>query len=127
MIHKITFYKGITSVKGYFSFLKWRILLSMLLLWASAGMYASTIHWITFINTNDPNVGELDDNARKVLYDKFVNKVSSEVSKYGYDANIYDYYWTVFKICNVIVLMLSYSTSSVMGSASQMIQTNGIL
>lgn len=84
--------EAINTSMTHFSLPKWRVLLSMLFLWISIGMYASTIHWITFINTNDPSVGKLDDNARKVLYSRFVNMVNSEVAQYGYDVNIYDYY-----------------------------------
>ena len=55
-------------------------------------MNASTIHWITFINTEDPYVGTLDKNARSVLYECFINTVNSEVSQYGYEYKFYDYY-----------------------------------
>lgn len=41
-------------------------LLSMLLM--SAMTYAQTIHWLTFIDTKDENVGEIDILGRKVLY-----------------------------------------------------------
>ena len=59
---------------------------------AFSSMNASTIHWITFIDTDDPNVGELDKNARNLLYDRFIKVVNSELGQYGYDYKIYDYY-----------------------------------
>lgn len=69
-----------------------RFIISMLLVFITLGINASTIHWITFINTDDPNVGEFDKNARSVLYGRFINTVSSEVSQYGYECKFYDYY-----------------------------------
>lgn len=44
-------------------------LLSMLLM--SAMTYAQTIHWLTFIDTKDENVGEIDILGRKVLYGRY--------------------------------------------------------
>ncbi len=53
---------------------------------------ASTIHWITFVNTDDPNVGESGKNSKSLIYDRLVSTVNSELSQYGYDHKIYDYY-----------------------------------
>ena len=68
-----------------------RVLVFILLLNMNLLVKASTIHWITFINTDDPNVGVLDANARNLLYDHFINVVNSEVAQYGYDNKIYDF------------------------------------
>ena len=62
------------------------IILSALFVWLSIGVNANTIHWITFINRGDPNVGALGINTRCVLYDCFINTVNSEVSQYGYNS-----------------------------------------
>jgi hypothetical protein len=59
---------------------------------AFSSMNASTIHWITFIDTDDRNVGELDKNARNILYERFIKVVNNELGQYGYDYKIYDYY-----------------------------------
>lgn len=37
---------------------------------------AQTIHWLTFIDTEDVNVGKLDVTGRNVLYSRFVNVIS---------------------------------------------------
>ena len=58
----------------------------------SVGLNASTIHWITFINTDDPHVGESDKNAKSLIYDRLVRTVNLELSQYGYDHKIYDFY-----------------------------------
>lgn len=53
---------------------------------------AQTIHWLTFIDTTDPNVGKLDINGREVLYNHFVNVVNAAATEKGYKANIQDIY-----------------------------------
>lgn len=53
---------------------------------------AQTIHWLTFVDTTDPNVGRLDVNGREVLYNHFVNVVNAAVTEKGYKANIQDIY-----------------------------------
>lgn len=55
-------------------------------------MSAQTIHWLTFIDTTDPNVGQLDRNGREVLYNHFVNVVNAAVTEKGYKTNIQDIY-----------------------------------
>lgn len=60
------------------------------------GLYtnAQTIHWLTFIDTTDKNVGRLDVNGREVLYNHFVNVVNSALAEKGYKSNIQDVYGT---------------------------------
>lgn len=53
---------------------------------------AQTIHWLTFVDTTDPNVGRLDVNGREVLYNHFVNVVNAAVTEKGYKTNIKDIY-----------------------------------
>ena len=53
---------------------------------------AQTIHWLTFVDTTDPNVGRLDINGREVLYNHFVNVVNAAVTEKGYKTNIKDIY-----------------------------------
>lgn len=55
---------------------------------------AQTIHWLTFIDTTDKNVGRLDVNGREVLYNHFVNVVNSALAEKGYKSNIQDVYGT---------------------------------
>lgn len=53
---------------------------------------SQTIHWLTFIDTTDKNVGEIDKTGRSVLYDHFVNVVNAALSGKGYKSEIHDYY-----------------------------------
>lgn len=46
------------------------ILMFMLCLLFSAETYAKTIHWLTFIDTMDRNVGEIDKSSRQLLYSR---------------------------------------------------------
>lgn len=53
---------------------------------------AQTIHWITFIDTNDERVGQIDVLGRKVLYSHFVNEVNAALAPKGYQSDIQDFY-----------------------------------
>lgn len=54
-------------------------------------MHARTIHWITFIDTNDRYIGEMNKNAHDILYEHFINIVNKKVAQYEYSHKIYDY------------------------------------
>lgn len=53
-----------------------------------------TIHWLTFIDTTDGQVGEIDKTGRKVLYGHFVNVVNAALQEKGYKSDIQDFYDT---------------------------------
>ncbi|MDE7110901.1 MAG: caspase family protein [Muribaculaceae bacterium] len=53
---------------------------------------AQTIHWLTFIDTTDKNVGDIDKNVRKVLFDRVVNNINAAIKEKGYSVNILDIY-----------------------------------
>lgn len=53
---------------------------------------AQTIHWITFIDTKDESVGEVDKNTRKILYSHWINVVNAALAEKGYNSDIQDYY-----------------------------------
>lgn len=53
---------------------------------------AQTIHWLTFIDTEDVNVGNLDKTGRNVLYSRFVNVVNAALHEEGYKSDIHDIY-----------------------------------
>lgn len=53
---------------------------------------AKTIHWLTFIDTTDPNVGEVDQNTRKILYARWIDLVNATLKEQGYNVNIIDVY-----------------------------------
>lgn len=76
---------------------------------------AQTIHWLTFIDTTDPNVGKIDVNGREVLYNHFVNVVNAAVKEKGYKANIQDVYGTALspKKCVDIISNLNVASNDV--------------
>lgn len=53
---------------------------------------AQTIHWITFIDTTDPNVGAVDIFGREMLYNDFILEVNAALAQKGYKSDIHDYY-----------------------------------
>ena len=55
---------------------------------------AQTIHWLTFIDTTDKNVGNLDKTGRNVLYGHFIDVVNAALTEKGYKSEIHDYYDT---------------------------------
>ncbi len=54
-------------------------------------MSARDIHWITFVDTTDPNVGETDVSTRQILYSRWINIINSALAPEGYGAKVYDY------------------------------------
>ena len=69
-----------------------RVLFILVSVCISILMNASTIHWITFINTDDPNVGHAGKNSKDFLYSRLINTVNTELNQYGFNPNIYDFY-----------------------------------
>lgn len=55
---------------------------------------AQTIHWLTFIDTTDENVGQIDKTGRKILYSHFIDVINAALAEYGYTSRIHDYYDT---------------------------------
>lgn len=53
---------------------------------------AQTIHWLTFIDTTDPNVGKIDVYGRQMLYGYFINEVNAALESKGYKSDIQDFY-----------------------------------
>lgn len=67
--------------------------LSMIcLLLAVTAVQAQTIHWLTFIDTKDANVGQIDVLGRKVLYSHFINEVNAALAVKGYQKDVQDFY-----------------------------------
>lgn len=71
-----------------------KTLLILSLLLTTVMIQAQTIHWLTFIDTRDKNVGEVDILGRKVLYGRYINLINAALAAKGYTAKIYDYYDT---------------------------------
>ncbi len=68
------------------------IMLLMLFGTMAAQIQAKTIHWLTFIDTTDPDVGEIDQNTRKILYARWIDLVNASLKEQGYNVNIIDVY-----------------------------------
>ncbi len=88
-------------------------LLSLMIIPALAN--AQTIHWLTFIDTKDPNVGRFDIRGREVLYSHFVNVVNAAIAEKGYKANIQDIYGSELspQKCKDIVTSLNASSDDI--------------
>lgn len=67
------------------------LIFTLCLLWC-IGMYAKTIHWLTFIDTTDRNVGEIDKSSRQLLYSRWIDLVNSTLKDNGYSVDIVDVY-----------------------------------
>lgn len=76
---------------------------------------AQTIHWLTFIDTTDKNVGQIDKNGREVLYNHFVNVVNAALTEKGYKTNIQDIYGTALtpQKCKEIVSNLNCTSNDI--------------
>lgn len=76
---------------------------------------AQTIHWLTFIDTTDKNVGQIDKNGREVLYNHFVNVVNAALAEKGYKTNIRDIYGTNLtpQKCKEVVSSLNCSPNDI--------------
>lgn len=55
---------------------------------------AQTIHWMTFIDTTDDDVGRIDILGRQVLYNRFINVINAALAPAGYSSDIQDFYGT---------------------------------
>ncbi len=69
-------------------------LISLLSIFVALSVNAQVIHWITFIDTTDPEIGECDTTGRKVLYDVFIDKVNDVLAMKGVENDIQDYHGT---------------------------------
>lgn len=73
-----------------------RYLLVALLIGAGLQVNARTIHWLTFIDTTDENVGEIDVYGRQVLYNRIIGVVNAALKEKGYTPAIHDTYGARF-------------------------------
>lgn len=64
---------------GSFLIIERRLVVFIATICLSVGLNANTIHWITFIDTDDPNVGDCGKNSRNILYARFFEVVNAEL------------------------------------------------
>lgn len=88
--------------------MKKSIMLLVLVLCVSFAQARNTIHWITFVDTTDPDVGQIDINTEKILYSKWIQVINSALAEKGYKADInrYNGYRTSPENCKSIVTSL---------------------
>lgn len=92
-----------------------RMLFLWLSIWLSMGLSAKTIHWVTFFDTNDEHVGEMDINGRNILYNRFVNVINSSLSLAGYNSDVSDFYGddVIPEKCNDVIGKLKCDASDI--------------
>jgi hypothetical protein len=52
---------------------------------------AFDIHWITFVDTTSPDVGEMDVNTRQILFSRWINIINTALLPKGYNSKIHDF------------------------------------
>lgn len=52
---------------------------------------ANTIHWITFVDTTDPDVGSIDITGQKYLYSQWIDVVNAALAEKKYTSRIYKF------------------------------------
>lgn len=73
-----------------------RYLLVALIIGAGLQVNARTIHWLTFVDTTDENVGEIDVYGRQILYNRIIGVVNAALKEKGYTPAIHDTYGARF-------------------------------
>lgn len=69
-----------------------KILLLIIMAFLCLQAEAKTIHWITFVDTTDGNVGQIDINTRQLLYTRWINVVNAALAPKGYKSHVMDFY-----------------------------------
>lgn len=69
-----------------------KVVLFALSLFLAFSAQAQTIHWLTFIDTTDKDVGEMDKNGQALLFSRFRNVVNAALASYGYTADNQEYF-----------------------------------
>jgi len=68
-----------------------KLVLFIMLLASISTLNANDIHWITFVDTTDKDVGEIDKNTRQILYGRWINIINAALLPRGYNAQVHDY------------------------------------
>lgn len=69
-----------------------KVVLFALSLFFAFSAQAQTIHWLTFIDTTDKDVGEMDKNGQALLFSRFRNVVNAALASYGYTADNQEFF-----------------------------------
>lgn len=86
-----------------------RYILFVVCIFLSVIAKSQTIHWITFIDTEDSNVGHINTNSRRMLYNHFINVVNAALREKGYKSDIQEFSGSDFcpETCKAVVEQLS--------------------
>lgn len=86
-----------------------RYILFVVCIFLSVIAKSQTIHWITFIDTEDSNVGHINTNSRRMLYNQFINVVNAALREKGYKSDIQEFSGSDFcpETCKAVVEQLS--------------------
>lgn len=68
-----------------------KVLLSAIVCLFSMIANSNTIHWITFVDTTDPNVGSMDVTGQKYLYSQWIDVVNAALAEKNYSSRIYKF------------------------------------
>lgn len=92
-----------------------RIALLILTMALTVASQAQTIHWLTFIDTTDDDVGRIDILGRQVLYNRFVNVIDAALASAGFESDIKDFYGnrTTPENCKAVVENLQCSDKDI--------------
>lgn len=82
-----------------------KIILTLSLAFCALVMNANTIHWITFFDTTDPQVGQIDVSTRQIIYNRWINVINAALEERGYTSSIHDYfgYQTTPENCKSVI------------------------
>jgi hypothetical protein len=69
-----------------------RLFTLIMLLILVGHVQAKTIHWLTFFDTRDNDVGKIDENTRNLLRSKWIDVVNAVLKENGYSINSVDIY-----------------------------------
>lgn len=86
-----------------------RYILFVVCIFLSVIAKSQTIHWITFIDTEDSIVGHINTNSRRMLYNQFINVVNAALREKGYKSDIQEFSGLDFcpETCEAVVEQLS--------------------
>ncbi len=72
--------------------MKKKLILTFSLFCFAFVLSAQTAHWITFVDTDDSAIGELNISSKKLLTERFFNVINKELRDKGYRIKTYDNY-----------------------------------
>lgn len=89
-----------------------RILSFIFLLMAfTSNANAKTVHWISIFDTNDSNIGRINENGREGLFEHIVKPYTIVLDSLGYENNLYRFCGDDYKIDKLLHTIQSIKSS----------------